>query len=196
MCLHMQICLHAYPIPSTTRSYVSKFICTPAMSSTAMWWCRTPTCSHTMSQSCRVVALAPLFTLPVVWGCHVTAQMYLFALAVAQLQNMAAWSGLFPCLSNPRMTTCLSLGCRSMGRPVHTHMITQQCTCSLNVPIHTIAVSQHHHGWSWHSLSQACHVPAPPLVGKGKPVYTSALSQFGHMPVYMPAMAKQCHVAA
>lgn len=70
---------------------------------------------------------------------------------------------------------CPSLGCGSMGMPVHTHTISQHCTYSLGMPSHRTAMSQHR--WFWAHLITA---PAPPHVGEGKPVYMPALSQLGH----------------
>lgn len=82
-----------------------------------------------------------------------------------------------------------------MSVPVHTHTIPQHCTGNLGVPIHTTALS-HPAQRVWAHL-----ITAPPCVGKGRPVYTPALSNLGHttgvgMPGCLAATAKRCHVVA
>lgn len=84
---------------------------------------------------------------------------------MSQPQNVVAWPGLFICLSSLRVETCPSLGCRSMGLPVHTHTILStayaawfclftQLPCpstttgGLGTPDHKPAMSQHHHAWA------------------------------------------------
>lgn len=80
-----------------------------------------------------------------------------------------------------------------MSVPVHTHTISQHCTGSLGVPIHMTALS-HPAQRVWAHLI----ITAPPCVGKGRPIYTPALSHMTGvgMPGCLAATAKRCHVVA